>query len=56
MEDYFELTDWLLPDNTMSQVEAIKHAVWFCIDHEFITPEETLKHLKKEELMPFCNE
>ena len=54
MEPYFELTDWLLPDNTMSQTEAIKYAVWFCIDHEFITPQEALNHLKDENLTPVC--
>ena len=53
MEPYFELTDWLLPDNTMSQAEAIKYAVWFCIDYEFTTPEEALNHLKMKELKPF---
>lgn len=56
MEPYFELTDLLHPDNTMSQAEAIKCAVWFCIDYEFTTPEKALNHLKKEELNPVCYE
>ncbi len=56
MEPYFELADVIHPNNTMSQTEAIKCAVWFCIDHEFTTPEEALNHIKNEDLNPVCYE
>lgn len=55
MEPYFELTDWLLPDNTMSQTEAIKYAVKFCSEYGFTAPEYALSFLKEAEIMPILS-
>ena len=53
MEIYLQLADWLAPNNTLSQLEAIKLAVLFCIAYGFRTSTDALYFLKSEKMKPF---